>query len=499
MTLNGKFEQFVQDQVRLAQLGSVLSLLAWDEQVNLPTAAAKHRAAQRATLADLHHREATRPQVAEWLDALESGSEALTEDERVIVREARRDYDRSARLPSEFVRRRAEAQASAYHTWKRARENNDFSAFEPDLARNLDLAREEASYHGKSGMEAYDFHIDSHDPGMTAGSIERLFTVLREELIPLVHRITESTVRPDTTIFRGFPEADQEAFLRRVVAAFGFDFERGRIDRTVHPFCSGNMFDTRITTRYDVDNPIDSLTSSMHEAGHALYQQGLPAEYFGTGLGEHVGMAVHESQSRLWENQVGRSRSFWKYWEPEYRAAFPRQLQGVSSDQFYLALNAVAPTPIRVDADEVTYNLHILLRFELEKRLFDGTLETRDLPAAWCACSQELLGHTPRDFREGVLQDVHWSIGAFGYFPSYCLGNMLAAQIWYAARDALPDMDRDFEQGVHQPLLEWLRANVHRHGKRYTTPELTQRVTGAELGPESLIRYLKERYLPLYT
>jgi carboxypeptidase Taq len=314
-----------------------------------------------------------------------------------------------------------------------------------------------------------------------------------------VQAITSSPRQPDTSFLRGFPVADQEAFLREVVAALGFDRARGRIDVAVHPFCGGHPDDCRITTRYKVDDPLDSLSGAMHETGHALYEQGLPAVWRDTPLGHAAGMAAHESQSRLWENQVGRSRAFWQYWEPRYRARFPQQLRDVDSEALYRALNRVALTPIRVDADEVTYNLHIMLRFELERRLFSGDLAPADLPAAWNSLSAEILGFTPPSNRVGCLQDVHWSGGAFGYFPSYCLGNLFAAQLWYAVRDALPDLDKHIAAGDNAPLLAWLRANIHCHGRRYTSRELVRVVTGAELSPAPLVRYLRERYLPLYS
>ena len=254
-----------------------------------------------------------------------------------------------------------------------------------------------------------------------------------------------------------------------------------------------------MTTRFHVDNPLDSLSSSMHETGHALYEQGLPDEFAGTALGDAVGMAVHESQSRLWENQVGRSRAFWKFWEPKYREAFPAQLKDVSSETLYRAINKVGLTPIRVDADEVTYNLHIMIRFELERRLFDGSVTTKDIPDAWNEASTRILGYTPRNDAEGCMQDVHWSEGMFGYFPSYCLGNIVAAQLWYTIRDRIPDLDQQFATGNYRPLLDWLRKNIHSRGRRVFTLDFTKAVTGKELSTNDLVRYLKERYLPLYT
>jgi carboxypeptidase Taq len=284
-----------------------------------------------------------------------------------------------------------------------------------------------------------------------------------------------------------------------VTAAIGFDYNRGRLDRSVHPFCSGSGSDTRLTTRFDVNQPLQSLFGSIHEAGHGMYEQGLPAAHFGTALGEYVGMGVHESQSRLWENQVSRSRAFWKYWEPKYRAFFPEQLAGLDSDALYLAINAVQRQPIRVESDEVMYNLHIMLRFRLERAMFNGDLAVNDLPGAWKELAKSMLGLDIKHDAEGCLQDIHWSGGAFGYFPSYCLGNMIGAQLWEAARRAVPKIDDELASTGGTPsLLKWLRQEVHSRGKQLDTPSLVLTVTGESLSPKALLRYLKGRYGPLY-
>jgi carboxypeptidase Taq len=365
------------------------------------------------------------------------------------------------------------------------------------LEQNLEIARREAGYLGWAGRE-YDYMIDLHDPGMSAELIARLFAELKTGLVPLVRQITGSPVRARTDLLRGFPVEGQRAFLHEVTARLGFDYRRGRIDVSLHPFCSGTGADIRMTTRFNADEPLDALFSSIHETGHGLYEQGLPRAHHGTALGMNAGMGVHESQSRLWENQVARSRGFWRHFEPRFRALFPAQTGGVSADELYLAINAVVPTLIRVDADEVTYNLHVILRFEIEQRLFAGTLAVRDLPAAWTAAAQELLGLTPASDREGVLQDVHWSGGAFGYFPSYCLGNMMAAQLWYRALALRPDLEADFVRGDFSWLLGWLRREVHAAGRRHEMPALVRRVTGEALSPQLLLRYLRERYGPLF-
>jgi carboxypeptidase Taq len=514
MTAESAYAELVARLKRVHVLSTVNGLLGWDEQVNLPPDSADLRAEQLALVAELQHTAATDPRIGELLVELEGrdgppgrpgkGTAGpavppyrLTADQQVVLKHARRDYDRVTKLPPEFVREKARHSSQAFHAWAECKPKADFAGFAPFLQKHLELARQEAAYLGYAAAP-YDCMIDWHDPGMTAAVIERLFAELKESLVPLRREIVSSPVKPRTDIFRGFPVETQRAFLHAVTERLGFNYRRGRIDVSLHPFCEGSAADIRMTTRFDENNPLDSLFSSIHEAGHGLYEQGTRLEHQGTALGQAVGMAVHESQSRLWENQVARSRPFWHCFEPRFREAFPEQLRTISSDDLYLAINAVEPTLIRVDADEVTYNLHIVLRFELEKRLFAGTLAVADLPAAWNALARELLGLTPPSDREGVLQDVHWSGGMFGYFPSYCLGNMMAAQLWYKVRGDLPGLEDDFARGDFSHLLGWLRRNIHEQGKRHDTQELVRVVTGEPLTPKHLLRYLRERYLPLY-
>lgn len=490
------YAELVERLRRIHLLGSVGELLGWDEQVNLPPDSADQRAQQHAVMAETIHAAASDPRIGELLEILEKAA-GTDEARRVVVGQARKDYDRATKLPAEFVREKAEQGSRGFHAWAKAKKENDFASYAPVLEKNLELAKREARHLGWEGRE-YDYMIDKFDPGMSAEVIARLFAELKRELVPLVREIAGSKVRPRKGLLKGFPVETQRMFLRDVTERIGFDYKRGRIDVSLHPFCSGTGADIRMTTRFNEDEPLDSLFSSIHETGHGLYEQGLPREHAGTALGINAGMGVHESQSRLWENQVARSRGFWRFFEPKFRAAFAAQTQGVSSDELYLAINAVEPTLIRVDADEVTYNLHIILRFELERRLFAGELKVKDLPAAWRELSKELLGLEPANDREGVLQDVHWSDGAFGYFPSYCLGNMTAAQLWEKVRAVRPEVEEEFARGEFGWLLGWLRENVHAQGRRYELPELVRRVTGEELSPRALMGYLRERYGGLY-
>lgn len=482
---------------RAHTLGTVSDLLSWDEQVNLPPGAAEQRATQQAVVAEVAHAAASDPEIGEMLAILEQQKEHLTAEQKVVVTHARRDYDRATKLPADYVREKATQGSRGYHAWAKAKAMDDFASYAPVLEKNLELAKREAGFLGWAGRE-YDYMIDKHDPGMTTAAIAGLFAELKRDLVPFVHQIAASTVKSPSNALRGLPVDEQRIFLRAVTAQLGFDYTRGRLDVSLHPFCSGTGSDVRMTTRFKEDEPLDALFSSIHETGHGLYEQGLPAADLGTALGTHAGMGVHESQSRLWENQVGRSRGFWCGFEPKFRELFPQQTAAISSEELFRAVNEVQPTLIRVDADEVTYNLHIILRFELEQKLFSGALAVRDLPAAWRASAIELLGLEPTNDREGVLQDVHWSDGSFGYFPSYCLGNMLAAQFWFRALTLRPQLEEDFARGDFTWLLGWLRENIHAQGRRYDAFALAKRVTGEELSPRHLVRYLRERYGALY-
>jgi carboxypeptidase Taq len=514
MTPEAAYAELVSRLKRAHVLGTVNGLLSWDEQVNLPPDSADLRAEQLALVAELHHAAASDPRLGELLAALEGRdgppgrpekgtagpavpSYQLTPDQGVVVKIARRDYDRLTKLPAEFVREKARHSSQAFHAWAACKGKSDFAGYAPYLQKHLDLAKQEAAYLGYAAAP-YDYLIDRHDPGMTAAVIERLFGELQTGLVPLMREIVSSPVKARPDILRGFPVERQRAFLCEVTERLGFNYRRGRIDVSLHPFCEGSGADIRMTTRFDENNPLSSLFGAIHETGHGLYEQGTRLEHQGTALGQAVGMAVHESQSRLWENQVARGRAFWRFFERRFRETFPKQLRAVSSDELYLAVNAVRPTLIRVEADEVTYNLHIILRFEVEKRLLAGTLAVADLPAAWNQLAQELFGLTPPNDREGVLQDVHWSGGMFGYFPSYCLGNMMAAQLWYQALADLPGVEEDFARGDFSRLLGWLRSHVHEQGRRHDTQELVGVITGEPLTPKHLLRYLRERYLPLY-
>lgn len=484
-----------------AVLGSCASLLSWDHQTYMPPKGGPHRAAQLSLLAALVHRRATHPEIGELLAAAEEG-EAATEPggpAGVNVREIRRAYDRARRLPESLVRALAETTTLAHEVWVEARRTANFPRFRPWLEKIVALKREEATALDPAG-NPYDALLEDYEPGETTARLLPVFAELQAALVPLAAAIRESGRQPDAGLLqRDYPVAAQEAFGREVVAAFGFDFEAGRLDVTAHPFCCGiGPGDTRLTARYDPRDFGDGFFSIVHEAGHGLYDQGLDPAHYGTPLGSAVSLGIHESQSRLWENFVARSRPFWEHAFPRAQAAFPSALAGVRLEPFHWAVNGVRPSFIRVDADEVTYNLHVLLRFDLERALMGGELAVADLPGAWGEGMVRLLGVRPPDDAQGCLQDVHWSGGGIGYFPTYTLGNLYAAQFFAAAREALGDLDGMFRRGEFAPLREWLRQRIHRQGQRLRAADLVVAVTGRPLAAHPLLDHLRTKFGELY-
>jgi carboxypeptidase Taq len=484
-----------------ALLSSVESLLGWDERTVMPPAAGEYRAEQMTLLAGMIHQRETDPQVGEWLAALADSPLAAdpTGDTAVVLRETKRDYDKKTRLPQKLVEEITRTSVLGQQTWVEARKNNDFRAFEPLLSRMVSLKREEADALGYVECR-YDALLDSYEPEARTSQVAQVLAALRDQLVPLVAAISDSRRAPDLTILaRQFPTTAQAEFGRGMAAAFGFDFNRGRLDVTAHPFCSGmGPHDCRITTRYNEQHFNEAFFGILHEAGHGLYEQGLPPAQFGLPTGTYVSLGIHESQSRMWENLVGRSRSFWDYAYPLARQAFPAALSDVRLDDFYFAINDVRPSLIRVEADEVTYNLHILIRFELEQALINNGLAVADLPAAWNEKYRQYLGLEPQSDADGVLQDIHWSAGLLGYFATYALGNLYASQFFEQADRDCGGLAAQFARGEFQPLREWLAAKIHRQGRRYTAAKLVEQVTGQPLSHDALIRHLSSKFKPLY-
>lgn len=484
-----------------ALLARIQHLLEWDEHTKMPKAGGAYRAEQTAMMAGLVHQRQTAPEIGGWLEQLVESplADDPASDTGANIRHLRRDYEKKTRLPQALVEQLTRACVLGQQTWVEARRASDFKRFRPQLEEIIRLKREEAAALGYQETP-YDPLLDDYEPGESTANVARVLSELRKALVPLVQAIADSTQRPDASLVaRQYPVAVQESFGTHVAKAIGFDFDAGRLDVTDHPFCTGlGPGDVRITTRYDEHAFSDAFFGILHEAGHGLYDQGLPREQYGLPLGEDVSLGIHESQSRMWENQVGRSRAFWEFFFPQAQAAFPESLGNVKLPDFYGAINDVRPSLIRVEADEVTYNLHILIRFELEQALIEDRLQVADLPGAWNEKYQQYLGITPPSDAAGVLQDVHWSAGLFGYFPTYALGNLYAAQFFRQARADLGDLDASFRCGDFVPLLDWLRQHIHSHGRRYSPAELVERITGLPLQHEALISQLTQKYGDIY-
>lgn len=498
------FDSYVQ-LVSLLRENSLLAscshLLSWDEQTYLPPSGALHRAEQLALLAGLTHERATAPRLGELLDELQSELLDSADSPRAsVIREARRAFDRSVKLPRRLVEELSRTATLSQQAWIDARKRSDFAAFQPWLEKTVALKREEAAAVAPAGGVLYDALLDEFEPGASADEVARVFSSLRAELVPIVAAIQSSGRQPDVSILtRHYPVDAQREFSLAAASAIGFDFDAGRLDVAAHPFCSGiGPGDCRLTTRYDPAHFPGAFFGTLHEAGHGIYEQGLSAKDFGTALGMYASLGIHESQSRLWENLVGRSRPFWTHFYPQAQTAFPDALQTVPFDDFYAAINDVRPSWIRVESDEVTYNLHIMLRFELEQALIEGALRPADVPDAWNAAFQRDFGKTPPTATLGCLQDIHWSAGLIGYFPTYTLGNLCAAQLYEAADRELGGLGAMFARGEFQPLKTWLNTNVHQRGRQYAPSRLIELVTGQPLSPAALLRHLRSRFSPLY-
>jgi len=501
MRSEAAYDELIRRSREETLLASCAELLGWDEETYLPRAGVGHRANQLALLAGMLHDRATDPQVGDLLVAVE-GSSLLTDpdlDAAVNVREFRRVYNRSIRLPRTLVEESTRVASFAQQEWAAAREEADFTRFRPWLEKIVTLKRREADCLGYV-RHPYDALLEEYEPGARSDDLAVLFAALREELLPLVNALTYARRRPDPSILqRDYPLDRQRVFGEMAATALGFDFEGGRLDTTTHPFfASIGPGDVRIATRYQPRQFGTAFFATLHEVGHALYEQGLPVEHFGTPLGAPSSLAMHEAQSRLWENTVGRGRPFWIYFFPLARQIFPAALRGVKPADFYFAVNNVEATFVRVSADEVTYNLHILIRFELERALMSGDLAPADVPSAWNEAYRHYLGITPVNDVEGCLQDGHWGAGLIGYFPTYTLGNLYAAQLFAQVREEIGNLEHSFALGDFADLLTWLRDRIYEHGGRYPAGQLIERVTGSPLAHRPLVQALRQKYSELY-
>ncbi len=494
--------------LEIQRINSAASVLSWDQETYMPAGGGEARAEQIAVLQGIAHQKLVSSDVqsllSQWVDpasgqAADRPGNTWDEPSRSLLREVWRDFSRAQKLPSDFVMKLSRECSLAQQVWAEAKQHNKFSMFLPNLRTVLQLKREEAEYLGYEGSP-YNALLDVYEPGATIATLQPMFTVLKTRLVPLLKKITQSRVRiDDSVLHRSYDHGRQLEFGRLVLTAMGYDFERGRLDLSAHPFTTSfHPTDVRVTTRVHEHELQSCLFSCIHEGGHGLYDQGLDQRYFGTPLGDSVSLGIHESQSRLWENCVGRSKPFWRFFYPILQQTFPDQLHGMGIDQFYAAINCVKPSLIRVEADELTYNLHIMLRFEIEQGLVEGKTQPEDLPTIWNQKMEEYLGIRPPSDAEGVLQDVHWSFGAFGYFPTYTLGNLYSVQFFEQAKLELPQLETDIAAGQLLPLRRWLEQKIHRWGRMFTPAHLAERITGSSLRPEPFLNYVEQKYGELY-
>lgn len=494
-------DQFNALDEKICHFTNILGLLGWDARTYAPKKGKPIFAKAKGTLSTETFKLSISKEMGECLDTLTQPEvyRHLDQATQSCVRERKLDYDKSKRIPTDVYNEYVVLASNANDAWEQARENDDFSHFEPYLEKMVEMKKRFAEYFGYE-KHPYDALLDEFEPGLTVEKLDPLFADLRKSSIQLLNRIQNSSIKPNNKVFeQNFDVEKQKEFAHFIIEKLGYDLDAGRLDETTHPFAMGiNTGDVRITTRYEQDNPRMAIFGTIHETGHALYEQGVNPEYEGRVIRRGASFGIHESQSRFLENFVGRTEEFWTYFYQDLKAHFPDELGDISLDEFYRAINAVEPSLIRVEADELTYNLHIMLRYEIEKGLIAGEIKVKDLPEVWNEKVKDYLGITPPSNRLGVLQDVHWSHGGIGYFPSYSLGNLYGAQMLNKVLSDLPDFYELIEKGEFMKIREWLGEQVHQYGKLYTPGELIQKVTGEELDAKYLVDYLEQKYTKLY-
>ncbi|MGC1197270.1 MAG: carboxypeptidase M32 [Geitlerinemataceae cyanobacterium] len=496
-----KFEELKSRLSQIQDVEAASALLHWDQATYMPSGGARARGRQIATLRQIAHQKLTAPEIGQLLEDLRDYENNLPYDSKdaSLIRLTRRNYQQAIQVPARFMAELSLHQAQAYEVWAKSRPQNDFDAVRPYLEKTLDLSQELARF-----FPGYDRIADPliaySDYGTNTAMVGQLFGQLRQQLIPIVKAIAESPPVDDSALHQQFDESAQTQFCRRAITRLGYDFQRGRQDTSPHPFTIGfSINDVRLTTRTYPDDLNQGLFSTFHEMGHALYEQGIAQELEGTPLASGISAGMHEAQARLWENMVARSGAFWEYFYPWLKGVFLRQLGTVSVNKFYRSINKVSRSPIRTDADEVTYNLHVMIRFDLELEMLEGRLSIRDLPEAWNERYRSNLGIVPQNHGEGVLQDVHWYSGTIGgMFQGYTLGNLISAQLYETALTAHPEIPVDIERGNFQSLHQWLKENIYRHGCKYTATELLEKVTGTPLSVDPFIRYIRSKFGELY-
>ncbi len=498
------YEQLMRLVREASLLGSTGSILSWDQEVMMPPKGVELRSEQLAQIAKMTHEMATSRRIGELLRECERDARLMKDSVAAAnVRWSRHDYDRRTKLPVELVEEEAKLASLGQHIWADARKESNFAKFRPHLEKIVDMLRRKAKCYGWArggGGEAWDALAEDYEPGCTAKEVALIFTPLRERLQNLLDDIRRSKKKVGNAINEArIPMEKQREFVTQIARGIGFDFDRGRLDTSTHPFCGGSHCnDVRLTTRYRDNDTLEALGSVMHECGHGIYEQGLLFKHFGTPMGNSISLGIHESQSRMWENQVGRSREFWRWATPIARKTLGKDIAKISAEENYAAANRVKPDFIRVEADEATYNMHIMIRFELERAIIAGDLAVKDIPGEWNKRYKEYLGLKVPDDRRGCLQDVHWSMTAMGYFPTYTLGNLYCAQFFEQAMADMPNLRKNFAKGEFSELKTWLNENIHQHGRRYGAAELCKRITGKPLSADPLLRHLEGKLRPLY-
>ena len=484
----------------ISDLSQVAGLLGWDQQVNMPPGAAEARGNQMGTLQKLIHQKSIIPEIGQLIEDLDAAAKDIDpdSDDARLIKVAKRDYENAVKVPPEFTEKFAKVTTIAHGAWAEARATHDFSKFQPQLEEILVLTREYADFFAPYD-HPYDPMLDQFEPGMKTADVKAIFDALRPQQVKLIKAIADRPQVDDSFLHQPYDEQKQWDFGVEAITRYGYDWQRGRQDKSVHPFTSNfGRTDVRITTRISPDYFNSGLFSMLHECGHGLYELGSAPKYERSPLAGGASLAVHESQSRMYENLIGRSMPFWEYFYPKLQELFPSQLDGIDLLTFYKGINRVEPSLIRVEADEATYNLHIMLRLEIEIALMERKLEVQDLPEVWNAKMEAYLGVVPPTDTEGVLQDIHWSFGGIGYFFTYALGNLISAQLWEKMLADMPDMPDQIRKGSFAELLQWLVENIHQHGRKYEPQELVQRVTGSQIDAAPYMRYLNTKYSDIY-
>jgi carboxypeptidase Taq len=497
MPNNHLYNEYRELLQKAADINNAAAVLGWDQETYMPPKGAPYRGRQLATLASIGHEMLTSPRLEQLLNQLSQATH-LTETESINVIRSREDYEKNKKLTPEFVEALSMQSSECFNAWLESRKQNDFNIFAPSLDKMITLKRQQAQMYGFEG-HPYDALLDDYEKGGTVAMLDPIFTGIKEQLPPILHKITGAKQVRDDFFSRHFPKQQQWEFSEEVLRTMGYDFQAGRQDISEHPFSTSFApTDVRVTTRVNENDYASLLWSTIHEGGHALYEQGLPEDQYGLPLGMAASLSIHESQSRFWENCIGRGMDAWLYFYPILQQYFPQQFADVTLGDFYRAANKVEPSLIRTEADEVTYHFHVLIRYEIEKAIIEGNLATKDIPAAWNELYQKYLGIAPPDFKTGVLQDVHWSHGSFGYFPTYTLGSFYAAQFFAQANKEIPGLRDQVRCGQMDTLLQWLRRKIHCNGRRYYSDDLCKQVTGQGLDTKYFMDYIQEKYAGIY-